>query len=402
MPSRLSWIDHSPAERERMQRVLALFQERETRDELGIGAIRDALADQLFPGTSTIQTRLRYMLFVPWIYREIERREVPSAKVAAAARQRELELTATLIPGGDFGIFGRTARGDLKRLPSSVYWAGLGTWGIRRYPGTQERYHRWLDELYRLRRAAHRREADDPEGYGRVDAWHPKLPPAPPGFPHGATFRLTRDEADFLRQRIVATSPGSLLAHLVVHARPADAAAAWMHPDYASFPPEARELLSHARRFAEAMQGAAVLYNLMLAEAAEHREREEEHRGSLGRWAQGLDVPALAGWDLDRFWALAGRTTHTVTDRARLFVGRWIELLRRTGGAVADHAEARALVRARETTLKRGRSRFTNPRALEQWGGYAGMAPITFRWPTVSTYLLDLSQAEEGAGDALA
>lgn len=38
-----------------------------TLDELGIGSIRDTFSDELFPGTSTIQTRARYFLFVPWI-----------------------------------------------------------------------------------------------------------------------------------------------------------------------------------------------------------------------------------------------------------------------------------------------------------------------------------------------
>jgi len=50
---------------------LALFKERGTRDELGLGAVRDNLAEALFPGTSTIQTRLRYMLIVPRIYQRI-------------------------------------------------------------------------------------------------------------------------------------------------------------------------------------------------------------------------------------------------------------------------------------------------------------------------------------------
>lgn len=42
-----------------MHRILAQFKERDTRDELGLGSLRDAIADLLFPGTSTIQTRLR-------------------------------------------------------------------------------------------------------------------------------------------------------------------------------------------------------------------------------------------------------------------------------------------------------------------------------------------------------
>ena len=57
--SSLAWIDFDEAERQRAQRIMALFQERESRDELGLGGIRDSIADHLFPGTSTIQTRLR-------------------------------------------------------------------------------------------------------------------------------------------------------------------------------------------------------------------------------------------------------------------------------------------------------------------------------------------------------
>src|SRR5437868_6221811 len=52
----LTWLDHDTTDRDRMNRILALFRERDTRDELGTGVIRDLIADELFPGTSTIQT----------------------------------------------------------------------------------------------------------------------------------------------------------------------------------------------------------------------------------------------------------------------------------------------------------------------------------------------------------
>jgi hypothetical protein len=67
--STLSWIDFDQADRDRTRRIMDLFNEKEARDELGLGSVRDAISDLLFPGTSTIQTRLRYMLFVPWLYR---------------------------------------------------------------------------------------------------------------------------------------------------------------------------------------------------------------------------------------------------------------------------------------------------------------------------------------------
>ena len=72
LQSRIAWIDHDAEARERSMRVLAMFGERDTRDELGLGAIRDNLSELLVPGTSTIQTRLRDMLLVAWVYRQVE------------------------------------------------------------------------------------------------------------------------------------------------------------------------------------------------------------------------------------------------------------------------------------------------------------------------------------------
>jgi hypothetical protein len=66
------WLDYSERERRKMLDVVDLFREHDTRDELGIGSVRDAFADLLFPGTSTIMTRARYFLLVPWMYQRQE------------------------------------------------------------------------------------------------------------------------------------------------------------------------------------------------------------------------------------------------------------------------------------------------------------------------------------------
>ena len=135
MPSVLAWIDHDSKARERTLRILSLFQEKESRDELGLGSVRDSFADQLFPGTSTIQTRLRYMLFVPWIYHSLEEKRLPAESFAIQTDKLERDLVQPLMDSDDqAGVFGKTAGKRLKRLPSSVYWAGLGVWGIRVIP----------------------------------------------------------------------------------------------------------------------------------------------------------------------------------------------------------------------------------------------------------------------------
>ena len=66
--SLIAWLDTSADEQRRVREIVALFTDKGTLDELGIGQIRDAFSDGMFPGTSTIQTRARYLLFVPWLY----------------------------------------------------------------------------------------------------------------------------------------------------------------------------------------------------------------------------------------------------------------------------------------------------------------------------------------------
>jgi len=68
MVSSFAWLDYCESERRKALDVIQAFGDRSTLDELGIGIIRDALADLLFPGTSTIQTRAKYHLFIPLIY----------------------------------------------------------------------------------------------------------------------------------------------------------------------------------------------------------------------------------------------------------------------------------------------------------------------------------------------
>jgi len=205
MTASLAWIDHDAKAHQRSQRILALFAERETRDELGLGGIRDALSDALFPGTSTIQTRLGYMLFVPWMYRELEARHVSSARVARLGRDYELRLSEALTEAADErerGIFGKEAGKGLQRLPSSVYWAGLAEWGVRLYPGSQQQYHTELDRIYSRRtRSVQTRDAAQEVGddlgelwEAGTHTWHPGIPDAPEGFPDEASFGLTRTE----------------------------------------------------------------------------------------------------------------------------------------------------------------------------------------------------------------
>jgi len=88
MESRLTWLDLTSGDRNKMRRVLDLFKEQGTLDEMGLGSLRDGIANVLFPRTSTLHTRLRYTLFVPWIYQSIEKSNARKDISSLARTQR--------------------------------------------------------------------------------------------------------------------------------------------------------------------------------------------------------------------------------------------------------------------------------------------------------------------------
>jgi len=407
MPASLKWIDYDSGAHQRAQRILRLFSERETRDELGLGSVRDAIADWLFPGTSVIHTRLRYMLFVPWIYMDLERRATTTARVGDRAREVELELIDCLLNNcpDDQGIIGRDARKSLKTLPSAIYWAGMGALGLRLYPGTQSQYHRALDLIYgrrrslRQRRTAATEEGDDVGGLWDVGAytWHPGIPEPSRNFPRDADFVLAREEARFLQERIRQRHPRSLLAHLAIQPRRTEFAEPWTHPDLADFTEAHRTMLFHGHNFSVTAYGAALLYNLMLAEDRRDEALVQQYNEEIEEWAKKLKarLDELRGWAgrIDQFWADITAQGHVVGARTRAFVESWLSLALEGREGVFENAAARHLVRSREIEKKRGNSRFTNPRMLEQWSGRSGLVPMRYRWQIVQSYIGDLAAA---------
>jgi len=395
--STIGWLAYSEAERRSALDVIALFKERDTRDELGLGVIRDALADLFFPGTSTIQRRARYFLFVPWTYLKLERKHVASADAAKQARRDEIELIKELVKvEEEEGVIGVQARETLKRLPSNIYWQGLQRLGIRLFPGSQDQYHRSLDRYYqRLKDAADMQTEDhEPAGGRLVPNWHASLPPCPSGFPKGATFVLARVEADYLSERIFSTAPTSLLAFLVREAKPSDATAfPWMHPQFGQFPPSIRSALEHARCFSELMHGAALLYNLMLAEKQPSPPRRKQYAETLGEWRLALERrwSAFTRWDRRAFWTLITDTDARLRATARRFVDEWLDVMFATKGkAIGTNQRARDLIHRRERALKGPQARLDNRQALASWRGAAGANQIDSRWGIAQMVVADI------------
>ena len=382
-----------------MRRVLDLFKEQGTLDEMGLGSLRDVLSGALFPGTSSIQTRLRYVLFIPWIYRRLEDRKVRAAEVARAARRAEVDLIGPLEQNPDReGIIGSRARNALVRLPSSVYWSALTRWGIFQPQQSLGWYHSRFDALVDGRGSVGR--ADDPGVIWSQQAHgHPRLPERPAGFPWEASFALTHDEADFLRGRVEERCAGTLLAWLVRNGSDSPAEDVWDEPDALRAPERIRDILELARRFSLHVEGMPLLYNLVVAE----RRREvldgdedtliDAFRGKLAEWAA-REANEEKPFEPDALWELVVRRSGRLPYPQRVFIESWSRRIAELApDRIADDDRLRTLVTERELRLKGARARLANRNRLMDWKPGVGVGRMDFRWFRVRQFMIDLHRA---------
>ncbi len=405
--SQFVWLDYSERERRKMLAVVNLLGEHDTRDELGIGSVRDAIADALFPGTSTIMTRARYLLLVPWTYQRLERKRVSSAAIADEARRAEIKLINAIEESDDNeGNIGKQARATLKRMPSSIYWQGLGTWGIRTYLGSQSQYHRSLDRYYIQRsRYAERVSERDLEHNDLVaENWRGGIVKPPQDFPDICSLSLRRIEAEYLadRLRLSPACSESLLPILTTETKVENVAFVWQHPVMASLPPKLFEIVANARNFSEMMHGAALLYNLILAEQVRNEELVETYREDFASWTDtATDRESIfKSWKKESFWDLIYSFNPGIANGTRRFIDRWWDYSRaQNQGTLRDDKEVRQFISDREKSLKRDLARIGNPNAKNGWGGDSGSGQMDYRWGISQRLLGDIRDGLEG-GDA--
>ena len=406
--SSLTWLDSSEHERRSILELVSALNEPGTLDELGIGTIRDTIADMLFPGTSTIQTRARYFLFIPWILQIVEGGSRRGAEERARRLQMQLRNALVAAHGSnETGVIGREAGEALQRWPLDIYWVGMGRWRIRRHPGTISSYFTSLGRPSPLRLLG--RALDDPvegrrdEAPDSIPSKWADIPPSPVGFPEVASFVLSPDEARFLKERVVLSHPDSLLAHILQTGDGVDVYEAdfpWDHPTVHAAPVSAREWLYDARLFSLVHQGAVLLYNLMLARELDDEDNYNEFSAELAAWSESI-VDAgtdMNRWDRLSMWQRLIGANPRLHTRTWEFTDRWYELASaHKGGSIGDLKEAQRLIRERERALKGARSRLTYAEARDRRRGFPTSARLEFRWTPVQRITSDiLSGLEQG------
>lgn len=223
---KFGWIDFSKHDRDMVLSVLNQLSEPLAVDELGIGTIRDGFSDILFPGTSTIQTRAKYLFLVPYLCMELERGKPLSAEqFVTALEAREIELIDLLDVDGAEGVIGQRARGAIMRKPSSIYWRALFTYEFSTSPVrvsiAEYAKHTYLKKLSSEQRklmGRQSRDYDDPSDdvdVGFTDSVFWRVPTYETNWRDDLSIDLRKDEAECLLRQITSVVPivrDSLLA----------------------------------------------------------------------------------------------------------------------------------------------------------------------------------------------
>ena len=399
--SSVGWLDLDDAASRRIGELIHALQEPGTLDPLGLGSIRDAFSDLLAPGVSTIQTRLRYFLFIPWICQQIEAEGLDSTRFLERLREDESILISCLRHlGANNGVQGYSAGEELKRMPSAAYWGGLRSWGIRRINWSLNEYSRQVPLL------RHRRDRDDDEmGAHGLEMWS-SLPPLPANFlVDDIGFDVSREEASFLVGQIRQTQPGSLLAAACA-APGCSAQASWpWEVDNSRLTEHLIEVLEHARNFSILTVGPQALYNLMIAERARDElqwqvdEAIERATEDLLGWVGTVESEheRYQNWvdDLSAFWAILVEEGTILRPKTKNFIEETLRAAVRDPRRFARDVTVREKIRRREEDIKGPSARLVSHAALAAWKGQQFGSQLSYRWPTCVSFLQDLADAQE-------
>jgi Family of unknown function (DUF6361) len=411
--STFTWLAYDDAERDQVAALVRALDEPETLDSLGLGIVRDTIANLLFPGISTIQTRVRYFVLVARAVVEVERSGPKNtAEFDTRLRTMERRTLDALRSCGDrgSGIVGWYSGWATKRWPSSIYWNGLSEWGVRRVGGSLRSYS--VAVVSHARRRG-QRLADEPGEADGSSAWWDELPTweGDQPFP-GALLEIepTWTEAVYLLDRMSATFAGgtarpanlagqcSLLSHIARNLALAEAQSPW---DIKVADPYLTEVLVHADLFSLVLHGAQLRYNRLLVERAWNLDNQVDDTALnmledtwLSEMTDRLDQVTAWARDFRGFVAVIRHAGGRISRETRAFYQAWIEAAAKDPEEAYSDDRLADLVREREQHLKRRNARLLKSEALTRWdGALFGAGRLDYRWRVAQRHLIDCMRA---------
>lgn len=372
------------------------------RDEIGFLALHQAYADRFFPGTSVLHTRLRYVLFVPWLYERIAHHP-ERQRISDAIEKQELELTRRLRDAGQTGVIGtRSYPKPTAQPPSLTYWSALGTWRILRPTATGSIPSRQAVHRAIARRPMRQQLQDDDKQLLIEDELIFCSIPKPPSEWNDSTqrldFRLESPEERFLRNSFLSVERSntkgtpSLLARLVEHrVEMTDRLELWSPKVRAAADQADREALLRARQAAALSAIGRGVYAALVEGIRDKHDAistNDVHRSSLAAVVEKFAADSLA-LDVDHIAVDAPSIPGGILEILRT-TQSWLRSRTKDPAALYDiyeRAEARRKGRrARLSKTLAGRERRT------EWlpDKHPLAKPLHYRWGNVRQLLMDL------------
>jgi hypothetical protein len=409
LSSAIGWVDFSPEHREKVKSVIDLLSTPGVIDELGIGVIRDSFSDSLFPGISTIQTRAKYFLTVPRIFKDY-------AKLPPHQRRRRrladylndhenLCMKALVAKHADDpqeGIIGKSfanKQGEVLRKPSSVYWTGIRQFGLIHTNLSLQAFCRKFanpdQPLHDLVQGSDKTKGDDPDAAELMNETI-NTPSYDDDWIDSLTIHLSPEEASFLSRQIEARVPLTLLGQILLDAKvrrrflelPPDwnfTTFADEAPFLAKFPTNLQRIIVAARDFWQLMYGAHIRYNCLIQSRHGTTGLRDKFESLWTDWKTTLTTFPWGRWDTASIWELTKLHHHRVKDYTIEFVDLWIK-------GVHDNASTEsldALVTQQERLNKKTRARL-HPTADVSENEWIGIYDLNYRLNVARTIISDI------------
>ncbi|GGE69765.1 hypothetical protein GCM10011533_22650 [Streptosporangium jomthongense] len=404
--SSIGWVDFSSTDREKVSQVLAMLQESGTLDELGIGQIRDAFADLLFPGFSTIQTRAKYFITVPRIirdYMELDARTQRRTSLRDYLESQENEVAKVLVErhgSAESGIIGAEmveSKQGVARKPSSVYWNGLRQFGVVNTAKSLAEFSREINQAQSASRASGH-EDDDSDAMSHRSVVH--LDVFESGWMEDLTIHLSESEARFLIDKLTHTPAirNSVVSQFLIHGLASeldeDTATSLTFPEVVAWTKgraevslQCRHTLELANEFSDAIYGAHIRFNALIARKSGNDELLAEHEELFSEWLEEIrDRNLFSASSVDDWLQAATAGGARINLNSREFLRQWHE-------AIFQNQPVSSLDRLVESRAKRNKGRrstlFKSPGFAPEW---QGMSRLSYRWDTARTIMADIVQ----------
>jgi len=385
----IGFIDFSKEERNKILATLKLLGTQTALDELGIGVIRDAYADILLPGISTIQTRAKYFVLIPYLFQKAAKQNLQSgAQVHKWLTAAEDKLVQTLVDNsgsGENGIIGKNAlkqKRAVKMRPSSIYWNGLRTFEIIRGAGVS------ISAACSMTAASSKKKAeltvkidgetfDDREAASYDSVLFSPLSPES-DFEKEASILLTKKEAEFLAYKIShsALTKNTLLDYLIKNKLCCNS---FDEIPVDILPPTLKQDYLLARDFSDFIIGAHIRYNVIFSEY-----KDEEMEDEWNRWRNAF---ISRDFNLDE---ILGRVS--CGDSAQKFCRVFLALAYENNIKAIDE-----LIIHREKQVKGDRSKLCKPTEYRyNYDRPVHFYRLDFRFGTAKTMIRDIITGLEG------